>query len=30
MKTGKDGLTRQDLDILEAYAEAGNRELYFN
>ncbi|WP_294994924.1 XVIPCD domain-containing protein [uncultured Stenotrophomonas sp.] len=24
------GLTRNDLDILTAYAEAGNRELYFN
>jgi len=30
VNTGKDGLSRQDLDILEAYAEAGNRELYFN
>lgn len=30
MNTGKDGLSRQDLDILETYAETGNRELYFN
>jgi len=30
VNAGKDGLSRQDLDILETYAEAGNRELYFN
>ncbi len=30
MSAAKEGLTAQDLKILESYAVADNRELYFN
>ncbi|MEG0184700.1 MAG: hypothetical protein RR704_14735 [Stenotrophomonas sp.] len=30
MTAAREGLTQKEMDVLEAYADAGNRELYFN